>query len=138
MAKDQNVVILDGRLCFDNKVFTASTGSKIIHNTVAYNKKYLKGGVEVKETTFVKFNTFGAASEKLEQFKKGDLVHIEGELHTNTWKDKKTGDDRSELAVIAWVVESLINAPKPESKPQGTPSTPHKDPVDAFDDDIPF
>jgi len=135
MARDENKSIIDGRLCKDNRVFDTKNGGKIVKNTIAYNKSYKKGNEEVKETTFIPLKAFGEWAERLNEFKKGDLVHIEGELHQNNWTDKETGKPRSQLEIIVWDISSLAMASKKPDKPQGTPSTPHKDPVDGFVDD---
>jgi single-strand DNA-binding protein len=55
-----------------------------------------EGSGEIQERTdWHRLKAYGRNAEiVLDYTRKGSLVHIEGELRTDTWKDKETGEDR--------------------------------------------
>lgn len=127
-----NEVRIEGNLCKDTETKSTKNGKCIGNNSIAYNESYKKGDEFVKVSHYFELTAFGAVAERLAQFKRGDAVHIEGMLKQDRWDDVETGKKRSKVYIVVWKIESLA---RPESKPQGTPSTPHKDPQDGFVDD---
>ena len=128
-----NEVKIEGNLCKDSMVKNLPSGKKIVNNSLAFNESWKVGNDYQKKSHFFELTAFGAAADALEQFKKGDLVHIEGSLKMDSWDDKETGKKRSKVYIVVWKVEPLTT--HTASKPQGTPSTPHRNEVDGFVDD---
>ena len=130
-----NEVKIEGNLCKDSMIKNLPSGKKIVNNSLAFNESWKVGNDYQKKSHFFELTAFGAIADALEQFKKGDLVHIEGSLKMDSWDDKETGKKRSKVYIVVWKVEPL--ATHTTSKPQGTPPTVHHDSVDNFDDEIP-
>ena len=76
----KNEVYLEGNLCKDALVINTRNGSAVVKNTIAWNDSYKKGNDWVNIAHFFDITAFGATAEALQQFKKGDLVAVKGNL----------------------------------------------------------
>jgi single-strand DNA-binding protein len=100
-----NKVLLIGRLTFDPdfKEFEGS-GTKICDLRLALNRNWRDkhSGEKKEETTFVDVKVWGRQAEVCRDYlAKGREVFIEGRLELDQWEDKKTGEKRSKLRVVA-------------------------------------
>jgi len=126
----RNEVILEGNFCRDSESKFTKNGKIIATNSLAYNESYKKGDEFVKVTHYFDITSFGAVAEKLVQFKKGDAVRVEGSLKQDRWDDPE-GKKRSKVYVVAWKIEPMETA----TKPQGNTHIEKKDQGDGFQDD---
>jgi len=154
VAKYINSVIIEGNLCRDVEMKYSNSGTAIAGLSVSYNDNYKRGEEWVEQSYFFDVSAFKDTATACAPLTKGTLVHIEGKLTMDKWKDAD-GKDRSKVKIIAFKVEPMArnNAPqgartgqgstqpaKPSSSTipnQGRPSTvPFKDDIPG--DDIPF
>ncbi len=98
-----NLVILKGNLTRDPELGEAGK-STVCNFGMAINERYTDRDGEKKETvTFVDVAAFGKTAEVIDEyFRKGDPILINGKLKLDEWEDKKSGDKRSKLKVIAF------------------------------------
>lgn len=103
-----NKVILVGNLGRDAEVRTLESGAQVARITVATNESYRDKNNEWQTLTeWHDVVLWRNLAERAEQnFKKGNLVYIEGKLSHRKWKDKE-GNDRYTTEVIASVARSL-------------------------------
>jgi single-strand DNA-binding protein len=99
MAKnDLNVVILRGNLTFDPELRHTPAGTAVTTVRVANNRSY----GENDWVNYVDVELWGKKAELVaEYFSKGSPIEITGELKTDTWDDKSTGEKRSKIVVKA-------------------------------------
>lgn len=97
-----NKVILMGNLTRKPEVRYTDGGSAICKFGLALNRRYKKGEEWVEEPTFVDVVMFGKRGEAFAKYHdKGQSAFVEGRLQFQSWEDKKTGDKRSRLDVVA-------------------------------------
>lgn len=99
-----NKVILAGRTCFEWKTRKYGEGKSFVTNTLAVS--------EVKDKTeFISVTAFGKTAEVLYKYvKKGDMVLLEGSIHTSV--SEKDGKKEYFTSVIVLRAELLPNARK--------------------------
>lgn len=99
-----NKVILCGRTCVDWKTRKYEEGKSFVTNTLAIQEGNDK-------TEFVSVTAFGKTAEILYKYvKKGDLVLLEGSIHTSV--SEKDGKKQYFTSVIVLRAELLPNARK--------------------------
>lgn len=99
-----NKVLLCGRTCTDWKVHDCGNGKSFVTNSLAIN-----AGKEKAE--FVSVTAFGNTAEILFKYvKKGDIVLVEGAIHTTV--SEKDGKKQYFTSVIVLRAELLPNARK--------------------------
>lgn len=89
MSSDLNRIFLTGRLTADPDVKYTPSGSEVAQFTLAVNRSYkTKDSDEWKEESFfVRTISWGKLAEKVEKnFKKGDLVLVEGRLNIRNYE----------------------------------------------------
>ena len=98
-----NQLILGGRLTRDCETTFTQGGTAVVKFGLAVNHKYKRGtGDEVEEVLFVDVAMFGKRGEAFARFhRKGAEAFVVGRLKLDQWDDKKTGERRSKLNVIA-------------------------------------
>lgn len=96
-----NKVILCGRTCNEMKV-NGNGEKNFITNSIAINNG------KDKKADFINIIAFGKVAEVLYKYvKKGDMVLVEGSIHTN-----KTKDDKYYTSVLIHTCELLPNERK--------------------------
>ena len=99
-----NKVILCGRTCSEWKTRKYSEGKTFVTNTIAISEGKDK-------TEFVSVTAFGNTAEVLYKFvKKGDMVLVEGSIHTSV--SEKDGKKTYFTTVVVLRAELLPNARK--------------------------
>ena len=99
-----NKVILAGRTCAEWKTRKYGEGKSFVTNTLAIQESKDK-------TEFVSVTAFGKTAEVLFKFvKKGDMVLVEGSIHTSI--SEKDGKKQYFTSVIVLRAELLPNSRK--------------------------
>ena len=136
---DLNKVFIAGNLTRDPELQYLQSGTGLCKFGLAVNRRYrTKEGEQREETFFINVTVWGKSAEYCgENLKKGKPVLVEGRLQGSEWEDKKTGQKRTSLDIVADRVSQLSW----EDRAGGGPSRPRDArPVEepAAEDDIPF
>jgi len=135
-----NTVILAGRLTRDPELRYTPAGTAVCRLGLAATR-YFKGrdGEKKEETLFVDVTVWEKTAEYCGQrLKQGRPVVVEGQLRSNSWEDKATGQKRSKIEIYGVRIQELDWSedrggaqprPEPESRPAEEPIP---------EDDIPF
>ncbi len=129
-----NQVVISGNLTADPELKYLPNGTAICKFQVAINSKR-KGpqGEDLKEVDFIPVGVWAKQAEACgEYLHKGSKVTVVGKLKQERWDDKKTGEKKSKIGVIAWQVEFGDAKPASAGAPAASAAAP------AADDDIPF
>ena len=106
-----NKVILAGRTCAEWKTHKYGDNKSFVTNTIAIQESKDK-------SEFVSINAFGKTAEILYKFvKKGDMVLVEGSIHTSI--SKKDGKTSYFTTVVVLRAELLPNSRKEKKKDNG-------------------
>lgn len=136
-----NRIILAGNLTKDPELRQTQSGMSICSATIAVNEKRVgKDGEKINSAVFVDFKAFGKAAENIARyFTKGKPILIEGRLSQESWEDKKSGQKRSRMIVIADWFSFVNGGDKTNSaEPQSTAATSNNTNSDEVFDDVPF
>ena len=108
-----NRVQLIGNLGRDPEARFTPTGKKYATFTLAVNRTWKSAEGEKQEATdWFLVNAWGKLGEIcLQYLKKGRLVFIEGELHSERWEDKDSGEPHSRVVVWARNMQMLDRKP---------------------------
>jgi single-strand DNA-binding protein len=69
---------------------------------LAWNRRFQKDGEWQEEPNFFDITCWKETAENVvESFRKGDRVLVSGRLEHSRWEDKKTGEKRSKVGVVA-------------------------------------
>jgi single-strand DNA-binding protein len=136
-------VQLMGRAGKDPEVRYFENGTVKANISVAVSRKYnSKAGESNDKTDWIKCDAWGKTAEILANFiTKGDLVLFDGELTTESWTDKQTGQKRDKTIVNIKQIHLLPNKRDGENANQVTSHETRSNPVqnpDKVPDDIPF
>jgi single-strand DNA-binding protein len=103
MAKSVNKVILLGRLGKDPELKHTSGGTAVAKFTLATNDRFKdKDGNWQDRTDWHNITCWARLAEIASEYlKKGNSVYIEGNLRTDSWDDKQTGQKRYQTYVNA-------------------------------------
>lgn len=142
---DINHVILVGRLTRDIELKYTNTGLPIGRLGIAINRRRKKEDTWVDEANFFNVTIMGKIAESLRPYlTKGKQVGIEGELRQNKWE--QNGQMHSTVDIFATNVQLLggktggtgRDYQSPGNYQDNSMGTPMDQPVDDFEDDIPF
>jgi single-strand DNA-binding protein len=151
MSFNYNRVTLAGNLTRDPQVRFFANERAVADFGLAINRRFkTPDGQQKEETTFVDVEAWGRTAELVGQYlTKGSPCFIEGRLRLDSWDDKKTGEKRSKLKVVADSVQFLgtrgDRAPGTEGAPAAEggeaaarPAPVRPAPAPAGDDEPPF
>ncbi|MBM4430694.1 MAG: single-stranded DNA-binding protein [Chloroflexi bacterium] len=112
-----NNVQLAGNLTRDPEVRFFANERAVANFGLAINRRYKGSDGETKEeVTFITVTAWGRTAELVGQYlTKGRNCYIEGRLQLDQWEDKKTGEKRSALKVLADTVQ-FIGHEKPSDE----------------------
>ena len=104
-----NKVMLMGNLTRDPVLeFVGDNGSAVVNFGLAINRKVKKGDEWKDDVCFVDITVWGKQAENCQKYlSKGRPAFIEGYLKFSEWDDKKDGQKRNKLAVVANTVQFL-------------------------------
>ena len=140
-------VQLMGRAGKDPEVRYFENGTVKANISVAVSRKYNKAAESTEKTDWVSCDAWGKTAEILANFVvKGDLVMFDGELTTESWNDKVTGQKRDKTIVNIKQIHLLPNkrdgenqvAANPEVQGAAKPAQANQANPDKVPDDIPF
>ena len=131
---DLNRVFLTGRLVADPDVKYTPSGAQVAQFRIAVNRSYKKKDSDewLQESFFVTIVTWSKLAEKVEKnFKKGDLVLVEGRLNIRSYEVE---------GVKKWVTDITANSVSflPRNRPGGDVKENHKEAADDSDIEVPF
>lgn len=109
MSFNYNRVTMAGNLTRDPEVKFLPNDKAVAQFGIAINRKF-KGpdGSAKEETTFVDVEAWGRTAELVGQYlTKGAPCFLDGRLRLDSWEDKKTGEKRSKIKVVADSVQFL-------------------------------
>ena len=148
MAKGSvNKVILVGNMGRDPEVRYTPNGMAVANITIATTEawKDKQSGENQERTEWHRIVLYSRLAEIVgEYLRKGSKIYIEGRLQTRKWQDKNTGQDRYTTEIIADSLQMLDskgaggNNMETASAKSNSSEAPQVEPVDNFDDDIPF
>ncbi len=113
MARGLNKVLLIGRLGQDPEMRYTPSGKPLTKFQMAVNRSWTTADGEKKaETEWFNVVAWGKLAEICNQYlNKGQLVYIDGRLHTRHWQDEE-GGSHSTVEVIAQ--EMIMLGGRPE------------------------
>ena len=111
-----NKVFLLGNLTADPELRYTPKGTAVTDLRLAVNRvRTGEGGEKQEETLFTDVTVWSKQAENASQYlSKGSPVLIEGRLQLDQWEDKKNGEKRSRLRVVADNVQ-FLNSRNPSS-----------------------
>lgn len=133
-----NTVVLMGRLCFDPELRKTQSNVSVTKFAIAVDRKYTPQGEE-KKADFIDVQAWrGTADFVCKYFRRGQLIAVEGELHTDNYTDKD-GNNRKSVYVVASNV-SFCGSKDNGAANDGSSFTLPTDSIviDGTDEDLPF
>ena len=117
-----NRLILLGHLTRDPALSYLPSQTQVVEFGIATNRKWSgQDGGKQEEVCFVDCVMFGKRAEVIQKYSlKGDLLHVEGKLKLDTWKDAD-GNNRSKHWVKIDNFEFMSTGepkPKEQAKPK--------------------
>jgi single-strand DNA-binding protein len=144
-----NKVFLIGGLTRDPQLRYTPSGTAVADLGLAVTRfrRGQEGQAAQEETCYLDITVWGKQAENATEYlSKGRQVFIEGYLRLDTWDDKKTGEKRSRMRIVAERVQYLGSPaggrPAGNAGQKGAAGKPGpepgEEPQEAPDDDIPF
>lgn len=114
MWKDENFVLLHGRLAADPELVYTQSNVACCNFTVANNRGKNKSSGEELPANFFKCVAWNKPAEMIaDTFKKSNRIHITGSLIQNRWVDKE-GNHRSDVKVQVYSFAPIAGGKKDE------------------------
>lgn len=135
-----NIVTLTGNLTHDPEVKYTPGGTAVCEVSIAINDRKKIRDEWQDVTTYVDVTLWGRTAENAGKYlTKGRKIAVVGKLTQDSWKDKETGKQRTELKVTADTVEFLGNrGPEDQRPPTDNYGEEPQVPVTAGSEDVPF
>lgn len=139
-----NKVFLAGRLTRDPELRYLPSGTAVCEMGLASDRRYkTRDGENREETLFINVTAWARTAEYCgKNLRKGRPIMVEGELRSDSWEDKNTGQKRTKIEVNATRIQQLDwddnrgGGGGGGSQPSHQASGPSDEPVP--EDDIPF
>ena len=136
-----NRIIVIGNLGKDPEMRFTPNGNPVTSFSVATNRVYTANGERKEETEWFTIVTWNKLAERCNQYlTKGQLVYVEGRLHSRTW-DGQDGQKHFVNEIVASTLTFLSSkqgsAPLPGGKAAGGGGE-DEDGEELGPDDIPF
>jgi single-strand DNA-binding protein len=109
MSSSVNKVILIGRLGKDPEIRSTPQGTTVAKFTMATDERFTdRNGEKQERTEWHNIVAWAKLAEICGQYlKKGKLVYIEGQLRTDSWEDKESGQKRYRTEIVAQNMQML-------------------------------
>ena len=109
MSSSVNKVILIGRLGKDPEIRSTPQGTTVAKFTIATDERFTdRNGEKQERTEWHNIVAWSKLAEICGQYlKKGKLVYIEGQLRTDSWEDKESGQKRYRTEIVAQNMQML-------------------------------
>jgi single-strand DNA-binding protein len=97
-----NEVTLVGNVTADPELQITPSGVAVARFGLAWNRRFQQDGEWQEEPNFFDITCWKETAENVvESFRKGDRVLVSGRLEHSRWEDRKTGEKRSKVGVVA-------------------------------------
>ena len=134
-----NRVAISGNLTRDPELRATAGGMQVLSLGVAVNdrRKNPQTGEWEDVPNFVDCTMFGARAEAVSRYlSKGTKVAVEGKLRYSSWE--RDGQRRSKLEVIVDEIEFMSRRDGLTAPAVATAAPVQAEPLDVYDEDIPF
>ena len=151
MSRGINKVILIGNLGQDPDVRYTPNGNAVVNLSMATDESYKDKNTQqvVPKTEWHRIVMFGKLAEVAGQYlRKGSKLYIEGKLQTRKWQNKEGQDVYTTEVVVDISGQMQMLDGKPDGGGQAPSQQPAQnqrpaqssmpEPIDDFDDSIPF
>ena len=135
-----NKVILLGNLGADPEIRYTAGGDAVATISVATSSSWndKQSGEKREKTEWHRVVFFRRLAEVVgEYLKKGSSVYVEGQLQTNSYEDKNTGEKKFSTQIVAREMQMLGSRNSMEGQQDSSPEMQSQEPP-VFDDEIPF
>ena len=147
MSDSLNKCQVIGRLTRDPEVKYTPSGTALCTLGFATTERKRQGAGDYTDSPiFIDVKVFGKQAELCgNHLAKGSQIAIDGRLTMDSWEDKKTGNPRHKLAIIANKVYFLsklrsgdAGRDPEDQRPPVEPEDVSQDPADYTDENLPF
>jgi single-strand DNA-binding protein len=135
-----NKVILLGNLGADPEIRYTAGGDAVATVSVATSSSWndKQSGEKREKTEWHRVVFFRRLAEIVgEYLKKGSSIYVEGQLQTNSYEDKNTGERKFSTQIVAREMQMLGSRNNMDGQ-QDSPQEMQSQEPPAFDDEIPF
>ena len=135
-----NKVILLGNLGADPEIRYTAGGDAVATISVATSSSWndKQSGEKREKTEWHRVVFFRRLAEVVgEYLKKGSSIYVEGQLQTNSYEDKNTGEKKFSTQRVAREMQMLGSRNSMDGQQDSSPEMQSQEPP-VFDDEIPF
>ncbi|MEC7269428.1 MAG: single-stranded DNA-binding protein [Pseudomonadota bacterium] len=135
-----NKVILLGNLGADPEIRYTAGGDAVATISVATSSSWndKQSGEKREKTEWHRVVFFRRLAEVVgEYLKKGSSIYVEGQLQTNSYEDKNTGEKKFSTQIVAREMQMLGSRNSMDGQQDSSPEMQSQEPP-VFDDEIPF
>ena len=135
-----NKVILLGNLGADPEIRYTAGGDTVATISVATSSSWndKQSGEKREKTEWHRVVFFRRLAEVVgEYLKKGSSIYVEGQLQTNSYEDKNTGEKKFSTQIVAREMQMLGSRNSMDGQQDSSPEMQSQEPP-VFDDEIPF
>ena len=135
-----NKVILLGNLGADPEIRYTAGGDAVATISVATSSSWndKQSGEKREKTEWHRVVFFRRLAEVVgEYLKKGSSIYVEGQLQTNSYEDKNTGEKKFSTQIVAREMQMLGSRNSMDGQQDSSPEMQSQEPP-GFDDEIPF
>ena len=135
-----NKVILLGNLGADPEIRYTAGGDVVATISVATSSSWndKQSGEKREKTEWHRVVFFRRLAEVVgEYLKKGSSIYVEGQLQTNSYEDKNTGEKKFSTQIVAREMQMLGSRNSMDGQLDSSPEMQSQEPP-VFDDEIPF
>ena len=135
-----NKVILLGNLGADPEIRYTAGGDAVATVSIATSSSWndKQSGEKREKTEWHRVVFFRRLAEIVgEYLKKGSSIYVEGQLQTNSYEDKNTGERKFSTQIVAREMQMLGSRNNMDGQ-QDSPQEMQSQESPAFDDEIPF
>lgn len=96
-----NTVNIVGNITRDPELRYTPNGSSVANFSVAWNRRYERGGEQVEEVSYFDVTCWGSLAENVaSSLNKGTRVMVTGRLDQRSW-ETQNGEKRSKIEIVA-------------------------------------
>jgi len=135
-----NKVILLGNLGADPEIRYTAGGDAVATISVATSSSWndKQSGEKREKTEWHRVVFFRRLAEVVgEYLKKGSSIYVEGQLQTNSYEDKNTGEKKFSTQIVAREMQMLGSRNSMDGQQDSSSEMQSQEPP-VFDDEIPF
>ena len=113
-----NIFCAVGRLTSAPEYKKTLNGTSVVRFTLAIDRQFKdKDGNKI--TDFIPCQAWRQTADYMQQYiQKGDMVSITGELHSEKYNDKQSGQQRTRYGIVCNTVRGLKKAEAQQRRPQ--------------------